>query len=312
MQCNTAQRADMTSLTDRSGSAKRPWPFNSNETLERRPAFTPAFDSVAGYKFGRHDAADRNGWMQESDGPSSLGGGWVVSHQTMYGWSHGTTSFDQNDIFSSQAVETVHSNIWDDHTATQIWHPAWNAFQGSDIAGCNVAIRTNTSFTAQSAEILGQSDWNAQTTAQGLYPSNYPSLAPCYATAQPQVWTVSSDGRLALDNDTLAAQNFNTYDPNFAPWNKVAAEQESSCLELAENFWPTPNTQAGDAGWGATPQTTPETPVQIIGRSESTSNEGNGNIVCFGTVSRTSIVLHLFSVKVMTISIALRRWRAVP
>lgn len=295
----------MTSSTDRSGSAKRPWPFNSNETLQRRPAFTPAFDSVAGYQFGQYDAADRNGWMQES----SLRGGWVVSDQTMYEWSHGTTSFDQNDVFSSQTVETVHSNIWDDHTATQIWPPG---NQGSGIGGCDVALRTNTSFTAQSAEIIGQSDWNAQTTAQGLYPSNYPSLAPCHTPAQPQVWTVPSDGRLALDNDTLAAQNFDTYDPNVAPWNKVAAGHESSCLELAENFWPTPNTQAGDVGWGSTPQTAPETPAQIIRRSESTSNDGNGNIVCFGTVSHTSIIFLLFSVKVMTISIDLRRWRAVP
>ena len=269
----------MVSSTDRSGSAKRPWPFDSYETLERTPAFTPSFNSVAGFPNRQHDETDGIGWMQEIDVPSFLGGDSAVSNQILEGWNHGITIFDPN--------------IWNDHTAIETTQPTWNAFQQPNIAGY--------AFTGQYAETLGQSDWNAQATAQGLSPSEQSSLAPYRAAAQPQLWTGSGEGRFARDNDTLIAQNFDTCDPHFAPWTTVEAEQAPRCLELAENIWPTPNTQVGDAGWVATPQTATETPVQVLGQSDSTSHDSNGSIVCFGTVSHTLTSFLLFDVRVTTI-----------
>lgn len=129
----------MTWSTNSSGSAKRPWPFDTDGRIERGPASVPSLDCAVA-QFGRNDA------------------------------DYATRTFHQDDVFSSQTVETANPSKWDPDTAVQSSHCTWNALQGSDSdkTDHDVAIHNNTAFTGQSAETLGQSNWNGQTIAQGL------------------------------------------------------------------------------------------------------------------------------------------------
>lgn len=293
----------MISPTDHSGSAKRPWPFDSYETLERTPAFTPSFNSVASVHHRQHDGADRRSWMQDFSDSSSLRAGLAVLDQNLEEWNQEAANLVQNDDFFYQTVE---ADIQHNHTAIETSYPTWNAFQPANITGY--------AFSEQSPETPFQNNWNAPITSHGWSSPEHLSLAHGYAAAEARAWTASGEGRPALDAEfsTFTAQDLTPCNAPVAPRVTVAVGQVSSCLEFAGNFWPTPSTQVGDASWVGTPQTAPEGPVQDLGRAASTSIDSNGSIACFGTVSHLLTCSHFFECQVMAIPTDLRRQRAAP
>ncbi|KAH0563182.1 hypothetical protein GP486_002249 [Trichoglossum hirsutum] len=276
----------MTSSTGSSESAKRPWPFDSDESPKRRPAFTSSFGpplgNLAGHQL-RQDTADCIRWKQELGNPT-VGGWYSASVETLNGWNRETATFGQSDVFSSQIARTPHSNIWNNQTAIQGSHSTRNTVQRIDNAGYDIETHNQENvFTDQSAKTLCQGTWSTQTAAQGLYSLECPSLTSNHTAARLRE---TGAGELAPDNDTLAAQNFDTCDPNVTPWNTVGAEKESSHLELFENTLETPHTRVDHTDSKAAlgrPQTITQTPVQIVEPTELTPN-GNGHDVCFGTI----------------------------
>jgi hypothetical protein len=290
----------MTPAADNSGSAKRPWPFDSYETVKRRTSFVPSRSNVAGDDFEQYNAAERINVPV----PAAADSCWASTDRTLYSWNHGNSIFDQSKIFSNQTVEATQSNIQNDHQVIRSPHPA---NQGPYTLGHDVLIPEDTSFTGQSAETVVQGDWNLQIAAQGFYssPSSFPT--PDAAAAGRQALWISRDGSLGPDTGTWLT----TCDADIAPWNTFSADQGWSCLLPAENALQTPLTQVGDVDLEVPPQavlSVPPPPVQIIEPAESASDDKNktGIKVCFGTVSCTLAVFDLFGVNAMTLSTDLR------
>ena len=269
----------MTYSTNGSAPLKRPWPFDSHETSERRPTFhTPSYTPSSretSYAFGEYDTTDSINWKQDLQVPASLSGGWDTSGRVFQD-GNGQTATDQHDFPSSEIVNVDYPNLSNNEMEFQNSYLTRKDFQGPEQTFYDMTTHCQSGGLAGSSmESLNRSTWNTQDAAQVFIPLDYPSSASAHTVAQPR-FLRAHNGGVTINYDMSEPPNLDVH------WNGTGDESQSPFFEPVENPLQTPSPQSVRASSEASP-TSHETSPQVLARIEEVSDLAS--TVCFGTVS---------------------------
>ena len=269
----------MTYSTNGSAPLKRPWPFDSHETSERRPTFhTPSYTPSSretSYTFGEYNTTDSINWKQDLQVPASLSGGWDTSGRVFQD-GNGQTATDQHDFPSSEIVNVDYPNLSNNEMEFQNSYLMRKDFQGPEQTFYDMTTHCQSGGLAGSSmESLNRSIWNTQDAAQVFIPLDCPSLASAQTVAQPRFLGAPSNGGLTMNYDMSEPPSLDAH------WNRAGDENQSPFFEpiIIEKPLRTPSPQSVRASSEASLETPPQALVRIEEVSELTST------VCFGTVS---------------------------
>jgi hypothetical protein len=264
----------MTYSANGSAPLKRPWPFDSYGTSERRPTFhtlsyTPS-NGETSYAFGEYHTTDCINWKQDFQVPASLSGGWDTSGRVSQGGN------GQHDFPSSEIIDVDYPNLSNNEAKFQNSYLTRKDFEGPEQTFYDMATHCQSrELAGPSMKPLDRSIWNPQDAAQVFIPPEHPSLASTQAAAQPRFLSAPSNGGLTMNYDMLEPPNLDAHDPDDWHWNGTEDENQSpffNPIENPPNLWPV------RASSEASP-TSHETPPQVLARIEEVSKPAS--TVCF-------------------------------
>jgi hypothetical protein len=273
----------MTYSTNGSAPLKRPWPFNSHQTNERRPTFhTPPYtpsSSGTSCAFGGYDTTNSINWEQGFRLPASVSGGWDINGRVSQG-GNGQTATDQHDFPSSDPY--LSNNEMEFHNS----YLTRKNFQSPDQTFYDMATH------CQSRELAGpptgplnRNIWNTQDAAQVFIPLEHSPLASAQTATQPRFLSAPSNSGLTMNYGVSEPPNLEAHNPDGWHWNGIGDENQSPFFEPMENPLQTPNSRSVRASSEASPSH--ETSPQVLTRIEEVSELTE----CFGTVSSIWTIL---------------------
>ena len=277
----------MTYSTNGSAPLKRPWPFNSHQTNERRPTFhTPSYtpsSSETSCAFGEYGTTDSINWKQDFQVPGSVSGECDRASQG----GNGQTATGQHDFPSSEIIDVDYPNLSNNEMEFHNSYLTRKDFQSPDQTFYDMATHCQSrELAGPSMEPFNRSTWNTQDAAQVFIPLEHSPLAPAQTAAQPRFLSAPSSGRLTTNYGVSEPPNLDAHNPNGWHWNGTGDKNQSPFFKPTENPLQTPNSRSVRASSEASPSH--ETP-QVLARIEEVSELTE----CFGTVSGIWTILPL-------------------